>query len=184
MLSPILKKNDKQANVLILTVSFVVFAAVVMLSNFKLPFNLGGFNPHVFALANAVINFTVSVLLIAALVAVKQRKFLLHKNLMLGAIVLSVLFLVSYITHHLLAPETKFGGVGGIRTVYFVLLISHIALATIILPFILFTAYRALISEFPKHKKLAKYTFPLWLYVSITGVLVFLFISPYYVPHL
>ena len=183
MLTPVLKKNDKQARFLILTVSFVVFAAVVILSNFKLELNLP-FNVHIFALFNAVINFTVSVLLIAALVAVKNKKLILHKKLMLIAIVLSVLFLVSYICHHLLAQETAFGGVGAIRGVYFTILISHIVLASIILPFILFTAYRALISEFAHHKKLAKYTFPLWLYVSITGVLVFLLISPYYVPHL
>ena len=168
---------------MILAVSFVVFAAVVVLSNFKLHLNLG-FNVHVFALANAIINFTVSVLLIAALWAIKNRKIDLHRNLMLGAMLLSVLFLVSYIGHHLLADETKFGGEGTIRTLYLILLISHIALATVILPFILFTAYRGLISEYPQHKKLAKYTFPLWLYVSITGVLVFLMISPYYQPHL
>ncbi len=183
MLSPVLKKNDKQARVLILAVSFVVFAAVVVLSKFKLALNLP-FNVHILALFNAVINFTVSVLLVAALVAVKKKNFVAHKNLMMGAIVLSVLFLVSYIGHHLLAVETKFGGSGTVRSVYFFILATHITLATVILPFILFTAYRALISEFPKHKKLAKYTFPLWLYVSITGVLVFLFISPYYLPHL
>jgi len=183
MLTPVLQKNDKQARILILVVSFVVFAAVVILSKFKLDVNLG-FNVHIFALVNAILNFTVSVLLIAALVAVKNRKFVLHKKLMMGAILLSVLFLVSYIGHHLLAGETKFGGEGLLRSIYYIILATHIALATIILPFILFTAYRGLISEFIHHKKLARYTFPLWLYVSITGVLVFLFISPYYIPHL
>jgi putative membrane protein len=183
MLTPVLKKNDKQAQLLIITVSFVVFAAVVLLSRYKLELNLG-FNVHIFALFNAVINFMVSVLLISALIAVKNKKFDLHKKLMLTAILLSVLFLVSYIAHHLLAGETKYGGEGPMRTLYYVILATHIALATIILPFILFTAYRALISEFLHHKKLARYTFPLWLYVSITGVLVFLFISPYYIPHL
>jgi putative membrane protein len=103
---------------------------------------------------------------------------------MLVAIVLSSLFLVFYIGHHLLGGETKYGGTGPLRTVYFVILSTHIALATVILPFILFTAYRSLTGEFGKHKKLAKYTWPLWLYVSITGVLVYLFISPYYVPHI
>jgi len=183
MLAPVLKKNDKQARVLILTVSFVVFAAVVVLSNYKLNLALG-FNVHYFALFNAIINSTVSVLLVCALIAVKNKKYLLHKKLMLTAIILSVLFLVSYIAHHLLAAETSYGGGGALRYVYYTILITHIALATIILPFILFTAYRALIGEFERHKKLTRYTFPLWLYVSITGVLVYLFISPYYIPHI
>lgn len=183
MISPVLKKNDKQARLLIFTVSFVVFAAVVVLSKVRLDIH-PGFNVHYFALVNATLNFMVSVLLIAAFVAVKARKYVLHQKLMLTAIVLSVLFLVSYIGHHLLAKETIFGGEGTIKYLYYFILSTHIALAALILPFILFTAYRALTGEFPLHKKLSRYTFPLWLYVSITGVLVFLFISPFYVPHL
>ncbi len=179
MLTPILKKNDKQARLLILTVSFVVFAAVVILSRVKLEVDLG-FDIHVFAKINAIINSTVSVLLVAGLVAVKQKKYVQHKNIMLAAILLSVLFLVSYIAHHLLAGDTKFGGEGAIRLVYFIILITHIFLAAVILPFILFTAYRSLTGEYDKHKKLARYTWPLWLYVSVTGVIVYLMISPYY----
>jgi putative membrane protein len=179
MLSPVLKKNDKQARLLILTVSFVVFAAVVILSRVKLELNLG-FDVHIFALFNAIINSTVSLLLVLALVAVKQKQYLRHKNLMMGAMILSILFLVSYIAHHLLAGETKYGGEGIMKTVYYFILATHIPLAAIILPFILFTAYRGLTGEFASHKKLSKYTWPLWLYVSITGVLVYVFISPYY----
>lgn len=179
MLTPILNKNDKQARLLILTVSFVVFAAVVILSRVKLEVDLG-FDIHVFAKINAIINSAVSVLLVAGLMAVKQKKYMQHKNIMLGAIVLSVLFLVSYIAHHLLAGDTKFGGEGTIRLVYFIILITHIFLAAVILPFILFTAYRSLTGEYDKHKKLARYTWPLWLYVSVTGVIVYLMISPYY----
>jgi putative membrane protein len=185
MLTPVFKKNDKQANILIWTVSFVVFGAVVFLTNFKPLSNLNlGFNVHLLALVNGILNGAVSILLIWALVAVKAKNFLLHKRLMMVAIVLSVLFLVSYIGHHLLATETKYGGEGPLRMVYFFILITHILLATCILPFILFTAYRALTGEYDKHKKLAKYTWPLWLYVSVTGVLVYLMISPYYLPHL
>ncbi len=186
MLSPTIKQNDKQANLLIWTVSLVVFGAVVFLTNVKLFEGVNfGFNVHILALINAVINGTVSILLVWALIAVKNKNYKLHKNLMFVSILLSVLFLVSYIGHHLLAGETKYGGVHDAKFfVYLFILFSHIALATIILPFILYTAYRALTSEFPKHKKLAKYTWPLWLYVSITGVLVYWFISPYYVPHL
>ncbi|OSZ78106.1 hypothetical protein CAP35_07535 [Chitinophagaceae bacterium IBVUCB1] len=179
MLTPILKKNDKQARLLILTVSFVVFAVVVLLNYIKVDVNLG-FDVHIFAFINAIINSAVSVLLIAGLIAVKQKKFVQHKNIMLAAIVLSVLFLVSYIAHHMLAGDTKFGGEGAIKLIYLIILISHIFLAAVILPFILFTAYRALTGEYDKHKKLAKYTWPLWLYVSITGVVVYLMISPYY----
>jgi len=99
---------------------------------------------------------------------------------MLGALVLSILFLVSYIAHHLLGGETKFGGEGFVRTLYFIILSTHIFLAAVILPFILFTTYRAMIAEFPAHKKLAKITWPLWFYVAVTGPIVYLMISPYY----
>lgn len=179
MLQASLPKNDKLAYQLIGVLSFVVFAAVVLLSRVTLTVNLG-FNPHVFAFLNAVINSAVSVLLILAFVFVKQKNYVAHKNVMLIAIALSAGFLVSYIAHHLFAGETKFGGEGGIRTFYYIILASHIVLAAVILPFILLTAYRSLTGEYGKHKKIARYTFPLWLYVSVTGVLVYLLISPYY----
>lgn len=179
MLAPVLKKNDKQARLLILTVSFVVFVAVALLSKFKLQVDLG-FDVHIFAAANAVINSVVSVLLIMAFVAVKGKRYEQHKRIMLWAMAMSVLFLVSYIAHHLLAGETKYGGTGAMKGIYYFILATHIPLAAVILPFILFTAYRGLTGEFANHRKLAKYTWPLWLYVSITGVLVYLFISPYY----
>lgn len=193
MLPPVLAKNDKQANWLILVFSFVVFAAVVLLSRIKLDVDLG-FNVHFFAQLNAIINSIVSLLLLAGLAVVKQGKYQLHKRIMVTALVLSVIFLVSYICHHLLAGETKFGDInhdglvsdaekvlaGSKRTLYFIILATHIPLAGLILPFILYTAYRALIGEWPKHVKLARITWPVWLYVSVTGVLVYLLISPYY----
>ncbi len=185
MLTPALKKNDRQANILIWTVSMVVFVAVAFLTNVKFFTGLNlGFNVHILAMLNGIINGTVSILLVWALIAVKGKNFKLHKTLMMVAIVLSVLFLVSYIGHHLLAEETKYGGTGTLRMVYFFILITHILLATCILPFILYTAYRALTGEYTAHKKLARYTWPLWLYVSVTGVIVYLMISPYYLPHL
>lgn len=179
MIQASLQKNDKKARLLILTVSFVVFAAVVVLSKVKLEVDLG-FDAHLFALVNAIINTIVSVLLVAALVAVKKKNYQLHKNIMIAAMLLSVLFLVSYIAHHLFNGETKFGGEGTLKSVYYFILLTHIPLAAIILPFILFTAYRGLTAEYSIHKKMARYTFPLWLYVSITGVLVYILISPYY----
>lgn len=179
MLQANIKKNDGQAKIVIGIFSFVVFAAVVLLSRFKLNVDLG-FDVHVFAKANAIINSIIAVLLIAALIAVKNKNYLLHKKLMFTALILSVVFLVSYIAHHLLAGETKFGGEGTIKTIYLLILFTHIILAAVILPFILFTAYRALTAEFPAHKKLAKYTWPLWFYVAVTGPIVYLMISPYY----
>ena len=179
LLPPAIKKNDKLARALILTLSFVVFTLVAIFGRVKWLVDLG-FDKHIFAKFNAVVNTMVSLVLLAALAAVKRKNYLLHKRLMLSAIVLSVLFLISYICHHLFNEETKFGGTGTIRTIYFIILSSHILLAAIILPFILFTAYRALVAEWPFHKRLARITWPIWFYVSVTGVVVYLMISPYY----
>lgn len=179
ILPPVIAKNDKKAKWLIAVFSFVVFMAVVILGRVKLDIN-PGFDVHIFARFNAIINSIVSVLLLVALIAVKNKNYQLHKRLMLLAMLLSVLFLISYICHHLLAGETHFGGSGSLRYLYFFILGTHIVLAAFILPFILFTAYRALIAEFPRHRKLARITWPLWFYVSVTGVLVYLLISPYY----
>lgn len=193
MLQPSLEKNDSKAKLLIWIVSIVVFAAVALLSKFKLNVD-PGFNPHLFATANAVINSIVAFLLLAGLAMARQRKYEIHKTIMLTAMILSVLFIVSYISHHLLAGETKYGDInhdgvvsdaeklqaGGLRTLYYILLITHIPLAAIILPFILFTAYRALIGEYEKHKKLTRITWPIWFYVAVSGVIVYLMISPYY----
>lgn len=180
MLEISMKKNDKQARLLIWVVSFVVFAAVVLLSKFKLKLDVG-FDVHIFAFISAITNSMVAICLLAALIAVKSRKYQLHKRLMIIALALSILFLVTYIGHHLLAGETRFGGTGSIKTFYYIILITHIPLAAIILPFILFTAYRALIGEYEAHKKLARITWPIWFYVAVTGPLVYWLISPYYV---
>ena len=193
MLQPSMVKNDSQAKIIIWIVSIIVFTSVAFLAKFKLNIDLG-FNVHVFAKFNAIINSVVAILLLAGLAAVKQKNYVLHKKIMLSAITLSVLFLVSYICHHLLAGDTRFGDIdhdgflsdsekssaGTLRIVYYVILITHIPLAAIILPFILFTAYRALIGEYEKHKKLVRISWPVWFYVAITGVVVYLMISPYY----
>lgn len=179
MLQAAWKKNDKKAKTLIFLFSAVVFTAITVLSRVKLNVNLG-FDVHLFAKANAIINSCVAVLLAAALAAVKAKKYLLHKNLMLTAMFLSIFFLVSYICHHLFAGETKFGGDGTAKMIYYIILFTHIPLAGIILPFILFSAYRAMIGEFDKHKKLVRITWPIWFYVAVTGVIVYVMISPYY----
>jgi len=193
LLPPVLVKNDKKAYWLIILFSIIVFTVITVLSKVKMDVDLG-FDVHLFALLNAIINSIVTLLLLAGLYTVRLRKYLLHKKIMLWALLLSVIFLLSYICHHLFAGDTRFGDLnhdglvsdeekglaGPMRLVYLVILITHIPLAGIILPFVLFTAYRALTSEFPKHKKLARITWPVWLYVSFTGVLVYLLISPYY----
>jgi putative membrane protein len=172
-------KNDRRARMIILAVSIVVFIAIVVLGRVKLEADLG-FDAHVFAKANAIINATVAVLLVAGIVTAKRRQYNTHKKIMLMAMALSLLFLVSYILHHLFAGETAFGGTGAIRYVYYIILATHIILAAVILPFILFTAYRALINENERHRKLAKITWPVWFYVAVTGPVVYLLISPYY----
>jgi putative membrane protein len=192
-LKPPLNRNDKKANVLIWIVSIVVFLTVAMLSKLKWSVDLG-FNPHLFASANAVINSVVTILLLSALLAVNKNRYLLHKRLMITAIILSLLFLISYICHHLFAGETRYGDInhdnilspdetaaaGSLRILYYFVLATHIPLAGIILPFILFTAYRALTGDYARHKKLARVTWPIWLYVAISGVVVYMMINPYY----
>ncbi len=178
-LPPSLKKNDKVAYLLIILVSVIVFGAVVFLNKVELKVNLG-FDRHIFARINALINTFVALLLLGGLYAARNKRYSTHKKLMSWAIGLSAMFLVSYICHHLFTGETSYGGSGLIKLVYYFILITHIALAGIILPFILFTAYRALIGEYPAHRKLARITWPLWFYVAVTGVIVYLMISPYY----
>lgn len=195
MLQPVLEKNDRKAKRLIYTVSIIVFAAVTILGKY----NLAGqdilpFSPRIFATANAFINGTVTILLIAGLLAIKNRQYVLHKNIMMAAMVLSILFLVSYIGHHLFAGETAYGETDGIkglsaaekaaagstRTFYLALLLTHIPLAGLAMPFILFAAYRALTGDYERHKRMVKYVWPVWLYVAITGVAIYWMIEPYY----
>lgn len=188
-----LVKNDRNARIWIYSFSVIVFLAVTVLERVTINVDLG-FDPHVLALINAVINTTVSILLVGGLIAAKSRKLTLHKNIMLTAIGLSVIFLVTYILHHLFAGSTLYGDLdknglvdasekaiaGSMRYLYFFLLGTHILLAGISLPFILFTAYRALINENDRHRKIAKITWPLWFYVAVTGPIVYLMISKYY----
>ncbi len=179
MLPASIQKNDKRASLLIILFSVIVFIAVVFLSRVKLDVELP-FNVHLFAKINAIINSIVSILLVVGLIAVKNGKYVFHRNVMMTAMLLSLLFLVSYICHHLFSESTSYGGVGVSKTLYYVILITHIILAAVILPFILYTSYRALVAEWPAHRKLAKITWPIWFYVSVTGVIVYLMISPYY----
>jgi putative membrane protein len=187
------RKNDKKATILIVLFSVIVFAAVSVLGRVTLHVNTG-FDVHLFAKANAVINSIVGGLLLCGLVAVKSKRYLTHKYIMLSAMFLSILFLISYICHHLFAGEARFGDMnhdgilsdaekeaaGSARIIYYFILGTHIPLAGIVLPLILFSAYRALIGEFDRHKKLVRITWPVWFYVAVTGVIVYIMISPYY----
>ena len=176
---PSLSKNDKLAKIIIWTVSVIIFSAVVILDRLTLDLE-PGFDVHLFAKANAIINGTVSVLLLTALIFVKSGNFKMHQKTMQLAIGLSIVFLISYISHHLLAGSTSYGGTGFSKNIYYFILTTHILLAGLSLPFILFTVYRAAIAEYSAHARLARYVFPVWLYVSVTGVVVYLMISPYY----
>jgi putative membrane protein len=139
-----------------------------------------GFNIKLLPLLNAFLNSATAVLLLGSLYFIKNGFRRAHKICNLTAVALSVLFLVSYVIYHSLAPETHFGGQGLIRYVYFFILITHIILAAVIIPFVLVTLLRAFRQDFARHKKIARITWPIWFYVAVTGVLVYIMLSPYY----
>ncbi|RKF04954.1 putative membrane protein [Tenacibaculum lutimaris] len=170
--------EEKKYKKFITIVSIVIPIAVAALFGIKIP-NVEplSFLPPIYASING---FT-AVLLVASVVAIKNGKRKLHEQLNTTAIICSALFLVMYVAYHMTSDSTKFGGEGMIKYVYFFILITHILLSIVIIPFVLITFMRARLGNFPEHKKIAKITFPLWLYVAVTGVVVYLMISPYYV---
>lgn len=173
---------EKKFSTFIIVVSILIPLVVALLFSVKLkdfgydvaPFS---FLPPIYATVNGI----TAVVLIAAVIAIKNGNRKWHERLMTTAICLSVAFLVMYVAYHMTADSTKFGGEGAIRYVYFFLLISHILLSIIIIPLVLITYVRALSQSFDRHRKIAKITFPVWLYVAVTGVIVYLMIAPYYV---
>lgn len=176
------KSLEKKFNLPIIIVSILIPIVVAILFSVKLKdFGINveplSFLPPIYATINGI----TAVLLIAAVIAIKNGNQKVHQALMTSAISCSVLFLVMYVAYHMTADSTKFGGEGVIKIIYFIILISHIALSVIIIPFVLYTYVRALSGNFERHKKLARITFPLWLYVAVTGVIVYLMIAPYYV---
>jgi putative membrane protein len=177
-----LNPTEKKYRVWIIILSVVIPIAVAILFGIKLK-DYGidveplTFLPPVYA----TINGLTAIVLILAVRAIKNGNRTLHERLMKTAIGLSVLFLLMYVAYHMTSDSTSFGGEGIIRYVYFFILITHIALSIIIIPLVLFTYVRALAERFDKHRKLARITFPIWLYVAITGVVVYLMISPYYI---
>lgn len=173
--------SDKTIFRIVLAVSIVVFAAVVVLNRKLLP---APEVPPAFArhlpMLNAIINGTCSVLLVISLYFIRKRNIAAHKRLNIVTFILSSLFLVSYVTFHYFMPETHFGGEGAIRYIYFFILITHIILAALVLPLILMSFYYGLKNNVQKHRRLTRWSFPVWLYVTVTGVVVYLMISPYY----
>nr|AOE14262.1 hypothetical protein [uncultured bacterium] len=159
-------------------ISIVIPVVVAILFTVRIP-NVASlsFLPPIYATVNGI----TAVILLLALKAIKSKNIKLHKNLMKTAIALSLIFLLMYVAYHMTSDSTPYGGEGFIRYVYFFILISHIILSIGIIPMVLFTYVRAFTKQFEDHKKIARYTFPIWLYVAVTGVIVYFMISPYYI---
>jgi putative membrane protein len=171
--------NDKIFFILSIVVSVIVFAVVVVINVIPRPDFVPSF-VHYLPLLNASLNGTCSVLLIASFYFIKQKNILVHKKINITAFFLSALFLISYILYHYFSIEVKFPADNPLRPFYLIILLTHILCASLILPFILMSFYRGLNMQVDKHKKIVRWTFPIWLYVTITGVIVYLMISPYY----
>lgn len=169
--------EEKKYKKFITIVSIVIPIAVAALFRVKIP-NVEplSFLPPIYASINGL----TAVLLILSVIAIKKGNKSLHEKLNITAIVCSVLFLLMYIGYHMTSDSTKYGGEGVIKYVYYFILLTHILLSIIVIPFVLFTFMRGRLGQFEKHRKIAKITFPLWLYVAVTGVIVYLMISPYY----
>lgn len=168
--------ENKKYNKLIVVLSVAIPLAVAALFGVKIDMEIPVFLPPVYAAINAL----TAILLIAAVVAVKKGNRTLHELLMKVAILCSVVFLVLYVLYHMTSDSTPYGGEGSLRLLYFFILISHIVLSIAVIPFVLITYVRAITNNIELHKKIAKITFPLWLYVASTGVVVYLMIAPYY----
>ncbi|SDB57810.1 putative membrane protein [Flavobacteriaceae bacterium MAR_2010_188] len=171
-------EQEKKYNKWIIAISIIVPIAVAALFMVKIP-NVEplSYLPPLYATINGI----TAVLLIIAFWAIKNKKIVLHENLMTTSIGCSVVFLVMYIAYHMTSDTTPFGGEGTIKYLYYFILITHILLSIIVIPFVLITYVRAISADFERHKKIARITFPLWLYVAVTGVIVYIMISPYYV---
>jgi putative membrane protein len=172
-------QNDKKIFWLILIVSVVVFAVVIFLSQLPKSEKIPWFVPLLPKL-NAVLNATCSLLLMSSFYLIKKKKIILHKKLNLTAFFLSTLFLVSYIIFHSYGIETRFPEDNPLRPFYLFILISHIILAAVVLPLVLLSFYFGLTMQVKKHRAITRFSFPVWLYVTVSGVIVYLMISPYY----
>jgi len=169
-------QSSKKYNTLIIILSIAIPLVVASLFKVKIDIELPFFLPPIYAAINAI----TGLLLLIAVWAIKNNKRVLHERLMKTAIVCSIIFLTLYVLYHMTSDATKFDGIGTIKYIYLFILFTHILLSVIVIPFVLITYVRAITNDFEKHKKIAKFTFPLWLYVTVSGVVVYLMISPYY----
>lgn len=173
---------EKRYNTWIVILSVIIPVVVALLFGVNLR-ELGydiqplTFLPPIYASINAI----TALVLVIAFIAIQKKKITLHKRLMQFAVSLSLAFLVMYVAYHMTSDSTKYGGVGLLRYLYYVILITHVLMSIIVIPFVLITYVRAITNNIERHKKIAKITFPLWLYVAISGVVVYIMISPYYV---
>ena len=188
-------KNDKTIKIVIWVTTIVICLAVVLLNKkvFPVPDTFPSFIYKLPGL-NAILNGSCSVLLVFSLLAIKKKNIALHRKLNLTAFLLSSLFLLSYVTAHYFIPDTRYGdvdhnglldaaeaaAVSGIKPLYLTILLSHILLAVLVFPMVLLSFYYGLTDQREKHKKLTRFSYPIWLYVTVTGVVVYLMISPYY----
>ncbi len=174
-------EEEKKYKGVIWTLSIVIPLAVAVLFGVNLR-KLGydveplSFLPPIYA----TINGLTAVFLVIAVSAIKRGNAKMHENLIKLCMVFSSLFLLMYVAYHMTSDSTKFGGEGAIRYIYYFILVTHIVLSVIIIPFVLFTFVRGIAGAYERHKKLARITYPMWLYVAVTGVIVYLMISPYY----
>lgn len=170
-------EQKKDYGIWIKIVSVAIPVVVAILFGVRVDYDLPVFLPPIYATINGI----TALLLVLALVAIKAKKIQIHQRLMQSCIVLSLVFLVMYIAYHMTTDPTPFGGEGYMKTLYFFILISHIILSIALIPLVLISYVRAFQKEFPAHKKISKITFPIWLYVASTGVIVYLMIAPYYI---
>jgi len=169
-------EESKKYNKIIIALSIAIPLVVAVLFGVKLDIELPVFLPPIYAGTNAV----TALVLIIALWAIKVKNIELHKRLMKTAIAFSVLFLIMYVLYHMTSDSTSYGGEGVVKYIYYVILISHILLSITVIPFVLITYLRAITNDIERHKKIAKITWPLWLYVTVSGVIVYFMILPYY----
>ncbi|MEZ5173836.1 MAG: DUF420 domain-containing protein [Bacteroidia bacterium] len=173
--------NKEQKFLPLIITAAIAIPAVVAILAFMPKVDLPeSFDVYKLPLLNAFINGTTFLVLIAAFAAIKGGNIKLHRRLMVTAILLSLVFLLSYVLFHAATEQTRYGGEGALRTVYFIILITHILLAAAIVPLVLISYVRAISEKFDKHRKIARITLPIWLYVTLTGVIVYLMIAPYY----
>jgi len=169
--------NTNKQNKFIIALSVIIPIAVALLFKVRIPgVERLGFLPPIYAAINAI----TAILLVSAVVQIKKGNRQLHEKLIKIAMAFSVLFLLLYVAYHATSDATSYGGEGLLKYIYLFILITHIILSIVVIPFVLFTYARAANADFERHKKLARITFPLWLYVAVTGVIVYLMIAPYY----